>query len=455
MAKKSVWTGLRPGRDQAVAHRASGVWRNEGPLADLRKWSLSTPDAPAVLAHRGANAPRRLTYQELNRYVDRFAGALRTLGVRAQDVVVAQLPGWWQASALLLACTEVGAVFVPVAMSVGAHDLERTLKQVDADVCVTVGEWDGVDRAGLVADMHPRLPSLRHRVLAATGRVPDGAVDFHQHFENTIWERKRGTSDAEDPDRVSVALLTAGTTADRKVAVHTSNTLYAGAAALADGQELAAEDRFLTTRPLSDPLGLLYSVMIPLLVGGTAVLLETTDDPDPTLDAITGGGTTVVVTDPGALAALVDSGRDKGRNAISSLRLVLCGSAVVPSHLVISVPQLWGLPLRSCWALAEASVPAWIRHDADLMRALHSDGQPGPGLELDFRTHTSERPIAESSARLFVRGGGLCLAVLGDSTLPIMTSDLPDGWYDTGDLAVPDGQGGLRIMGRAEWAPVQ
>lgn len=27
-------------------------------------------------------------------------------------------------------------------------------------------------------------------------------------------------------------------------------------------------------------------------------------------------------------------------------------------------------------------------------------------------------------------------------------ADHDDGWYDTGDLAVPDGRGGIRLMGR-------
>ncbi|MGI5517742.1 hypothetical protein [Streptomyces sp. CA-106131] len=68
-----------------------------------------------------------------------------------------------------------------------------------------------------------------------------------------------------------------------------------------------------------------------------------------------------------------------------------------------------------------------------------SDGRPGARLELDFRSDTGTPPTAEQPSRLFVRGGGVCLATLGqDSGRLRVTADVDDGWYDTGDLAVPD-----------------
>jgi cyclohexanecarboxylate-CoA ligase len=36
-----------------------------------------------------------------------------------------------------------------------------------------------------------------------------------------------------------------------------------------------------------------------------------------------------------------------------------------------------------------------------------------------------------------------------DSGALTVIADQNDGWYDTGDLAVPDGRGGIRLMGRA------
>ena len=44
----------------------------------------------------------------------------------------------------------------------------------------------------------------------------------------------------------------------------------------------------------------------------------------------------------------------------------------------------------------------------------------------------------------------MCLATVGrDSGTVRVLADHDDGWYDTGDLAVPDGRGGYRLVGRA------
>ena len=53
--------------------------------------------------------------------------------------------------------------------------------------------------------------------------------------------------------------------------------------------------------------------------------------------------------------------------------------------------------------------------------------------------------------RLFVRGSGVCLATVGpDPGALSVIAEHDEGWYDTGDLAVPDGRGGIRLMGRAD-----
>ena len=36
-----------------------------------------------------------------------------------------------------------------------------------------------------------------------------------------------------------------------------------------------------------------------------------------------------------------------------------------------------------------------------------------------------------------------------DGGEPDVLAKRDDGWYDTGDLAVPDGRGGIRLLGRA------
>lgn len=275
-------------------------------------------------------------------------------------------------------------------------------------------------------------------------------MHFGHHFELTAWEEERGAlqeATADDPDRVAVVLFTSGTSGEPKGALHTFNTLHAGASPVVSAEGLGCQDRFFTTQALTHMFGVMYNIMIPLLAGGTSVLLDTWA-PERALEIVSETGTTVLAGAPPFLTALVDADRASGR-PLRSLRMVLCGSTTIPSQLVASVPHIWGLPLRSFWGMTEVPGHAWTRRDDPPMWALHSDGRPGTGVELDFRADTEAPPTVEQPARLFVRGGGVCLATFGrDGGQLRVTSRIDDGWYDTGDLAVPDGRDGLRLIGR-------
>lgn len=121
--------------------------------------------------------------------------------------------------------------------------------------------------------------------------------------------------------------------------------------------------------------------------------------------------------------ALVDATRVSGKPP--ALRMVLCGSTTIPGQLVAEVREVWDVPLRSFWGMTEVPGHAWTRSDDPPLWALHSDGRPGSGIELDFRSDTGAAPTLEQPARLFVRGGGVCLATIGrDSGLLQVTSHL-------------------------------
>jgi cyclohexanecarboxylate-CoA ligase len=70
--------------------------------------------------------------------------------------------------------------------------------------------------------------------------------------------------------------------------------------------------------------------------------------------------------------------------------------------------------------------------------AARSDGRPYESMELR---------IDDDSGHLYVRGASQCLGYLNRRELYDACLDA-EGWFDTGDLARPDGRGGIRIIGR-------
>ncbi|WP_433299307.1 AMP-binding protein [Pseudonocardia sp. CA-142604] len=432
---------------RAKEYRSSGIWRNSGPIGDLRWWRDETPDAIAIRAHRSGEPQRQISYREFAGHVERFAGALVELGVRPGEVVALQLPNWWQADALMLAAARVGAVLTLIPPNIRSRELERVLAGTGASLCVTVDRWRDFDHAAAVREMAPRLPQLRSRVVF--GRPAGGdAIGFTSFFEDTPWEQRHPVAleDAqEDPDQVVVVCFTSGTSGEPKGILHTWNTLYSSVSQLVDIDGGGPGEALFTPITIVHLFGVVYSVLTPLLTGACSVLLDAWSG-EAGLAVLAESSTTQFTATPVHFFDLV-AAAGAGAPALPALRVVIAAGTTIPKQLVTEVRDALGVPLRAAYGMTEIGLGTLTRADDPVDWAAHSDGRPEPVTEIALRSDavvTSDEP-----GRLFVRGPGVCLATVGrDSGKLTVIADHDDGWFDTGDLAAPDGRGGIRLMGR-------
>lgn len=440
---------LRPPESWAAAFRASGVWRDGDLITDLVHWADTIPDAPAVFAHTAHTATTtRLSYAEYASRVERYAGALRELGVRAGQVVAIQLPNWWQTSALMLACIRVGAVIAPIVTTLRPRELERVLLRLRATVCVTTDRWAGFDHAVALAELAPRLPHLRHRVVLGQ-TIADGEVDFAEHFELTPWERTNPMPLREhkaDPDRVALVLFTSGTTGEPKAALHTLNTQYAHANGVVLAEGYGPSDRFFTPHALTHSGGIISGLNLPLVSGGAAMLMDVWE-PSTALTLLADVGRGQIGATPVFLSALVTEAR-RSPAPVPVLGSVFVYGETVPQRLVSDLVEVFAVAPRGCWGMTEVG-GTYTRPEDPQDWAAHSVGRPSAGTEVDLRAAGHQDITAERPARLYVRGASVCLATVGRDTGGLtVVAEQDEGWYDTGDLAVPDGRSGMRVVGR-------
>lgn len=438
---------LRASEDVSNNYRSNGWWRNTGLITDLRKWRDATPDAVAIDAFASEGQRTTITYREYAHLVERFAGALYELGVRPGQVVAMQLPNWWQACALYLATNRLRAVIAPVMTTIRRRELERLLARVGASVFVTVDRWDGFDHADLARSIAPNLPQLRNLVILGQSE-PDTEIDFGEFFEATPWEQRHpmALNDAEeDPDAVSIVLFTSGTSGQPKGVLGTQNTWYAGCVGLIEAESITAEDAIFTPNSIMYSLGNAFSLYIPLITGARSILLDSWS-----------GAAGLAVLERARVAAMMAGARFydelvaaavEGPTRLPSLRVMSATGTKIPSRVVKNVIETFGAGLRSEWGMTEIGCSAMTRADDPIDWALRSDGRPFPGYEFDIRSDAPVTP--EQPGRLFVRGPAVCLATArgGDSQMTV-TREHDDGWYDTGDLAAWDGNGGIRLVGR-------
>jgi cyclohexanecarboxylate-CoA ligase len=434
---------VRPPEEAVRRYRATGEWRVDTVVEDVFRWAEQTPDAPAVLAFGERDGLVTLAYRELAGWVERFAGALAELGVGVGDVVSIQLPNWWQALALELACWRRGAVLVSVMTTIGSRELERVLARVRASVFITTDVWQGYQGAAAVAEMAPRLPALRHRVVLGE-MVTDDEIDFVQFFQER--SHPAPATRATDPDAVALVLFTSGTTGEPKAVLRTLNDLYAQLLPKLAGRDGTRLRRY-TPQSLMHVLGL-WSVSLSLISGGAALLADRWE-PRGVARLLAETGMEEVILVPSFLGEFLALVREDGIR-LPRLREITVGGTAIPPGLVTETAEVLGLPLLAQWGMTEGGLILTSPGDpADW--AARSIGRSGVGTEAELRPVAAKTPVTEENpGRLMVRGASVCLGTMGrDSGTLQVLADRDEGWYDTGDLAVPDGRGGYRLAGRA------
>jgi cyclohexanecarboxylate-CoA ligase len=322
-----------------------------------------------------------------------------------------------------------------------SREVERVLASVGASVFITVDRWDGYGYAAAAAEMAPRLPALRHRVVI--GRtVREGETDFVRFFQQ---ESHPAPAVAPvDPDAVALVLFTSGTTGQARGVLSNLNNWYATVLAKlpGDGTKL---HRF-TPQSLMHAIGVL-SFSLSLITGGVTLLVDRWE-PRRVAGLLAEAGVEQMVLVPSFLGEFLGALREEGTR-LPRLRDVTVGGTAVSSAVVDETAELLGDPVRMQWGMTEGGLVLTGREDPPDW-ALHSIGRPGPGTEAELRPWNEAAEISEENpGRLMIRGASLCLATMGrDSGALQVLADHDDGWYDTGDLAVPDGRGGYRLVGR-------
>jgi cyclohexanecarboxylate-CoA ligase len=425
-------------------YRQHGWWRDETFLDDLRRAVRVTPDKPAIIAHRDG-AIRIVDYAELARVTDTFAARLVSLGVQPGEAVAVQLPSWWELLPIGLACAKIGAIFCPMMAIYRRRELEFILRLTDARICVTMVEWDGARLADTVKELAADLPALEY-IFAARGQPPDGTRSFEADFVAAPAPDVSVDGRESSPDEPFLMLFTSGTTGESKGTLHSQNTLYASCSAYAEA--LGQDDAGITftSHTATHYSGFVTGLLVPLMMGATAMLLEVWN-PQTYVEIAPKYPVTTFYGAPNFLLELLAA--QQATNAdVSSLRHLVTGSAPIPPSVVQRVTGALGVPVIALWGMTENGAVTIVRQNDPPGWSEHSDGSALGGMEVRLDA-SAVGESSDGTGAMWVRGPSQCLGYYKRDELYAQALDA-DGWFDTGDLARPDGRGGYRINGRVK-----
>ncbi|MDI4663582.1 cyclohexanecarboxylate-CoA ligase [Xanthobacter autotrophicus] len=426
------------------AMTSAGLWRDETLLDPFRRHVAAGPRKPAVIASRAeAGDTVRISYGELDALSDRLAIGLMRRGVGEGDVVAFQLPNWWQFPVLHLACLKVGAVSNPLMVIFRERELTFMLGLAETKVLVVPDRFRNVDHGAIARAVQAQLPSLAY-VFVVDG---EGEEAFDRLLAADITEAERATLAARrlSPDAVIELLYTSGTTGEPKGVSHTSNTMLANLVPFAERLRLGPDDVVHMPSPMAHQLGFMYGLVLPAMLGATAVLQDIFVAEEMARQITQEGATFTMGATP-FLNDLADHCIRTGTRT-PTLRVFVSAGAPIPRPLVAKAQDALGAAVISAWGMSENGAVTTTRLEDPQEKVTATDGCPLPGMEVRV-VDVSGQPLAVGEdGMLQVRG---CSNFVGYLKRPGLAQVDRDGWFDTGDIARMDADGYIRIAGRSK-----
>ncbi|MEP6507622.1 MAG: acetate--CoA ligase, partial [Gemmatimonadales bacterium] len=311
--------------------------------------------APAIIWEGEPGDSRTLTYATLHAEVNKFASALRSLGVNRGDRVAIYLPMIPEAAISMLACSRIGAIHSVVFGGFSPESLSDRINDSECKVLVTA---DGGFRRGGIVPLKKNsdvaleeTPSIQKVVVVKRDHVagpnsagskiecemkPGRDVWYHELMETAAAECEPEAMDAED---VLFILYTSGTTGKPKGIVHTTGGYLTGATTTSKLVfDLKDDDVFWCTADVGWVTGHTYLVYGPLSNGASCMMYEgapDSPDKDRFWEICDRHKVTILYTAPTAIRAFMKWGDEyPAKHDLSRLRLL--GSVGEPIN-----PEAW------------------------------------------------------------------------------------------------------------------
>ncbi|MEU6353833.1 acyl-CoA synthetase [Streptomyces sp. NPDC047072] len=370
----------------------------------------ATADRPALRF-----GDRSLTYAQLAATTGALAARLAGHG----RVAVWATPELETAVAVV-AALEAGVAAVPLNPKSGEKELGHILNDSAPTLVLTA---PGAELPSALADLE-RAEVDAH---ATTGPLP------------------ASTATAEDP---ALVVYTSGTTGPPKGAVIPRRAITSTLDALADAWQWTGEDVLVHGLPLFHVHGLVLGILGPLRRGGAVRHLGrfSTEGVARELN----DGATMLFGVPTMYHRIAETLVDDPELAkpLSRARLLVSGSAALPVHDHERITAATGRRVLERYGMTETLMNTAVRADGEPRAG--TVGVPLPGVELRL-VEEDGSPITsydgETVGEIQVRGPNLFTEYLNrpDATAAAFTSD---GWFRTGDMAVRESDGYVRIVGR-------
>jgi len=316
------------------------------------------------------------------------------------------------------------AVVVPINNFLKPTEVGYILEDAGIDVLITDEEL-GVHAAALLAT-RPNLQIVQ--------------VEAAVTLKSEIGPRQSVIGHPTE-SALAVIIYTSGTTGRAKGAMLSHGNLLHNVAGCKIVLDTLEADRYAVLLPLFHSYMMTVGMLLPLLVGGSIVLIKSLNQPQQMLREMYARQATVLPAIPPFFRTLANV------NLPGKLPFRLCvsGAAPLPVQVLKDFETKHQIPIIEGYGLSEAS-PVVTKNPLRGVRKPGSIGLPLPNLELTIQDDNGKILGPNETGELCVRGGNVMLGYWNkpDETARAMRGD----WLLTGDIGHRDAENYFYITDR-------
>ncbi|MGW2391150.1 AMP-binding protein [Streptomyces lydicamycinicus] len=388
---------------------------------------------------------RRWTYAELGRAVDEVALGLLAKGVAKGDRVGIWAPNCAEWVLVQYATARIGAILVNVNPAYRVHELGYVLRQAGISVLVSATHHRTSDYRGMIEQVRDGSPALREVIylgddtwgalLAAGATVPPQRL--------TACEQELT---ADDPVNIQ---YTSGTTGFPKGATLSHHNILNNGYWVGETLAYTEQDRVCLPVPFYHCFGMVMGNLGATSHGACIVIPAPAFDAAATLRAVQDERCTSLYGVPTMFIAELNH-PDFASYDLSSLRTgIMAGSPCPEEVMKRVVAEMHMTEVSICYGMTETSpVSTQTRRDDDLAHRTTTVGRVLPHIEVKVADPASGVTVPRGTpGELRTRGYSVMLGYWAEPERTAEAID-PARWMHTGDLAVMNDDGYVRIVGR-------
>ena len=302
-----------------------GTWHNETMYDLLREHARAHGKTFAM-----QDARHRLTWQQLQEWVDSLAAYLHALGLGGGDRVAVWLPSRIESLVVMLACSRNGYVCNPsLHQNYTVAEITALLERISCRVLFAQPGYGADAKESNIFDK-ARAVSAMKKIVA----VPADDGTSANLYEADAFPKKGGMAvtlpSDSNPDKIVYLAFTSGTTGTPKGVMHSDNTLLANGRAMVADWEHDASTVLLTLSPISHHIGTV--ALEQTLVAGCELVVRDPSSKMTLLEWIEETNATYVMGVPTHAMDVLVAARKLGRKQLGKVKVFYMAGAPIPQQ---------------------------------------------------------------------------------------------------------------------------